>query len=244
MKKILAFICIFLLVSLNAYGGFWMVIEQDVAGGGGNAISFVATNGVTTATTTDTTSLVLSVPSGCSDGNIMYAAINTDVSIGAISEPYEITGWTRAGTSSESSSSWTSLFYRVAASEPASYTFTRYEGPAADFNGVMACFSKTDGTWDAIQSTNNSNAQGASSLTSGSVTATDGSFHIVAFGTDDGGTVGTVPDMTNAGYQEGAGSSGVGLWYESVTTGSAITRTWTPSITGDLSSVSTVLEAE
>jgi len=208
------------------------------SGGGGNTISLVSPNGTESATVTGSRDLVTDVPTGVSDGDLMYAGIINDVDI-LIEEP---SGWTQAGSQASSSSSRLGLFYRVASSEPASYTWTFTGGSPNTFSGVIVAFEKTGGTWDAVQSTNDSSGSGTS-LATGSVTTTDDSFHIAIFGSDDTVTQGSVPSMTNAIFESPV-SLAVGLWYESITTGSAITRTWTTTETGDKTSVNTVLEAE
>ena len=235
MKRILYVFVAYCLIYTQCFGG--MIIQKFSSAGGGT-ISFVSPNGSTSATQTGSNDLVINVPSGVSDGDIMYVALVTDQDF-----PWAVTsGWTQVDSQVTSSSSRTTLFYRVASSEPASYTFSFTDDSPIGSSGVIAAFEKTSGTWDAVQSTNTSSNTG-STITSGSVTSTDSSFLVIGFCSDDGVSQGSVSGMTNAGYVQGS-STGAGIWYESITTGQAETRTWTPGSSGDHASVATVLEAE
>lgn len=153
------------------------------------------------------------VPAGVSDGDILVMGILDDTDQGQTNLVSQ--GWTRQDSVSSSSSRLT-VAYKIASSEPASYTITTAGG--SQKSAIMLCYSKSAGTWAINESVNNS-ATGTSVSTSGVTFSQAGNF-VVFFGNDDAVDVSTPPSGMTAtesvsgsssriyGYREAIGSSG------------------------------------
>lgn len=94
----------------------------------GSGVTFI--NAASTGGTAGATSIIVNVPSGVVDGNLLIAVLTSGNGLNAWAPP---TGWTpimlsnawaQAGTSSNVGDCDARLFYRFASSEPANYTFT------------------------------------------------------------------------------------------------------------------------
>lgn len=84
-------------------------------------------------------SISVSVPTGTQDGDVMIAAVYADFDTNGA----ESTGWTEILTIAEEPFIAARMFYRVASSEPSSYTWTR-DNTAQDFGFGVGHFTFRD----------------------------------------------------------------------------------------------------
>jgi hypothetical protein len=96
----------------------------------------VAFRQTASASATTVSSIAVNVPSGTVDGDIMVAVIMA----AAASHTITCTGWTVLDAQTSSGPS-TATLYRVAAGEPASYTFSWTGGSSANVSGMISSYS-------------------------------------------------------------------------------------------------------
>jgi hypothetical protein len=114
-----------------------------VAPSAGGTISFV--NAATTGQSATSGTIVVNVPTGVADGDLLLAAVSNPSGNGTWSN---MTGWEEIpnttncmesqGTSSNLSDCDAALFYRIASSEPASYTFTNTKSNHGNAGVIVA----------------------------------------------------------------------------------------------------------
>jgi hypothetical protein len=95
-------------------------------------------------TDTNTASPVVTKPSGVVDGDFILVAVTTDAThvINTV-----IDGWTQIGTAQDASTdSTTSIFYKIASSEGASWTFTNLFVDTEAWSGVVIAYSGVNPT--------------------------------------------------------------------------------------------------
>lgn len=214
------------------------VTNNSTASGGGVSISFVQfssgvdVGGVTTS---------IAMPSGVSDGDLMIAVITADGAEETMTAPI---GWTSLTDVSNGTSNRQWAFYRVADSDTGPYSFEL--SSARTTGGHIIAFSKSSGSWTAPTTTNYNNTSSVDSLTveTGSVTTTNGSVLLVAYGNDGPNTVATAPPGTATSVVGNYVSNT--LYYEAITTGASMTRTlvWDDGGDVDSTSIAIVIEAK
>lgn len=212
------------------------VAQYPAAAGGGGAgtVSYVSASEGNSGATDST---VCNMPANDNDGNFEIALLLAD----AETTHTPPTGWTAIGTSIVSSSSIMFASYRIASSEPASYTFKT--GVATGTVVLILNFSKDSGTW-AIADDSTSAVTNAE-ITTGSVDISANGALICAYGCDAALSISSAPsDMTEgevfttssirmyAYYQEYSGSA------------SNVTKTATWGSSEDMTSWAIVLEAQ
>lgn len=106
------------------------------------AISYIAS---ATNNTGSSTSITVSVPTGTQDGDVMIAAYGNGQDDGTTPA---ISGWTSIGYVEDAtiSNNTLALFYRVASSEPASYTMTYDSSTSNLTSGIISTFRGVDTT--------------------------------------------------------------------------------------------------
>jgi hypothetical protein len=184
----------------------------------------------TTSTTlgTGNTQGTINVPSGASNGNLLVCAVQT----GSASSAFTLSGWTTMIASwTDSNDSAGACFYRIASSEPASYTVT-WTTAASDLILTMKNFSGVN-TSTPIRSSriDHAGATGASYTTTAltGTQSTDMTVQIAQMGDDNGVTTYTVtkpgsPWTSIDGFLETAKYTG-----SVYATGSQSGATWTSS---------------
>lgn len=106
-------------------------------------IAFRAADGANTGTGT-ATSIAVNVPAGTVDGDVMVAVVFTTGGTGAeISAP---AGWTTVNNTEVGTVLAVATFYRVASSEPASYTFTFDTTSSRQGGAIISSYSGVDNT--------------------------------------------------------------------------------------------------
>ena len=97
-------------------------------------------NSATSTTVVSSNTVVVSVPTGTTNGQLMIALIEMVTSLsGTLNTPI---GWTQIDIA-PSSTNQNVLFYRVASSEPASYTFQSSSANATSVSGIIITLSNT-----------------------------------------------------------------------------------------------------
>lgn len=200
----------------------------SVASGGGT-ISYIGAE----SSTSFSTDLTLNVPTGTQDGDILVTTVADDTD-----QALTHTGWTLI-TSQSVTSSRNTVAYRLASSEPASYTFTSGSSEKA---GSIAVFRKTGGTWDVGAFSSASTTIGNTTLTSSEITTTDNSILYTAW-SNDGNVAVTTPPSGMVTVVEVSGSSVKSdAYYELVATGAATTKTINYAANEDISCIAVSID--
>lgn len=148
----------------------------------------------TTATGT-TSSLSINVPSGVVNGDVLICIVGFSGGATAYSAPAS-TGWTAIGSAFTSSTFSECAFWRVASSEPASYTFSVSTGAPTNCAGAMIALTNTASSGQPESSSSANDATASTTHSSPSATplaATDAlvaAFAVNVAGTFSGLTAG------------------------------------------------------
>lgn len=188
------------------------------------AISYIATASVKNASSG---SSIISVPTGTSNGHVMVAFVVVNNTTTTTTP----SGWTLIDTqvNGVGFTGRTSMYYRVANSEPANYTFThsstqRNAGWIATFSGVDTS-TVTDGSSKAT-----GNACQAPSIT----TTTSNTMLIYGVNNDNTFACTFTPPTGMTEFIDTGGAGGVYGAYQAIaSTGATGTRTATPSSSGN-----------
>ena len=182
MKKILSLICAFLLLSVQAQGAFWIVVEQKAAS------SSVTLAYESYADAADTS--VAALPTGVTDGDMLVMCLSGDEAESSWTHP---AGWVEIPVGGEiSSSATTTTFWKVADSESGTQDFTNPNG-----RGIMVRFSKSGGAWSTPTSRSaNGGGLPITSIATGNMTVASGDIVAVCWGTGDNAAVSDSDSMT------------------------------------------------
>ncbi len=231
MKKIL--ILFTLLISSIAYADLATIGETNwsdlsewsggaVSGGGGNTVSFISSE---SSTATAGTSITCDTPTGTSSGDLMIAAQIGD----NLAELFTPSGWTLIGAVDGGGNFHAEAYGLILTGSPAgSYAFTSSDSGVTSKAASIQTFRKTGGTWITVSSMTftEDNEETGSSMTTSSITATNGDYLFAAFFNDGGNTVSTAPTGMTVTSVAVAPSAAIAPYYQSVSVGN-----YTKSIT-------------
>ncbi len=169
------------------------------------------------------TTIVVNKPTGTVDGHLMFAWVSVNAS-GTYTGP---AGWTEiADFSNVGGGAYTSaLYYKIAASEGSSYTFTS-TGSAASCGGILTL---SHAAYDTIGTP--AGGAGAVNFTTITVAANNSLLLGFVFQTGANGTT-KAPPMGVIFNEGDSTAPGFGFLYQYVNSGATGTRTVTPSSAG------------
>ena len=214
--------------------GSWDGIDIASGAGGGTVTYLDATSG----TTNGGTSITINVPAATSDGDMMIMSIINDIDQAITLD----VAWTQLGNQITSSSSRSVLAYRIANSEPASYSHT--VSSSTDLAGSVCTFRKTSGTFNVTEYS--SNISSTNTVTSVAVDVPANSALLCMYLNDDTISMSTPPTSMTERIDVGS-SLGVThwAWTQDYTTGAdTVTKTVVVSGTSDMTLFAIVISAD
>lgn len=182
-------------------------------GGDGEAITISYIGAAHNEVYTTSVDASISVVSGVQDGDLLLVAHNNDTYTATQSTP---SGWEKLDETTGGSNFHGAVYYRVASSEPASYTFSV---SMADRHAItMVAFRKSGGTWDVGTYNITDPTTTGTSITATSINGVANGFLYASFFNDGGQAVTTPPSSMTVGYDSYTPTSSgcsVATYYES-----------------------------
>lgn len=158
------------------------------------------------------TNLTINKPTGTVDGDILICSFYQEIGATAVTPPE---GWTEVATqANNNANAWVGSFYKRAASEPASWTWTHNSTWRI---GAVACFSGALETGTAYEAAAG-NTGAFTTITVNSITTTvDAAMRAVAMANYTGDN----PTGSSTGMTPGPQLDGCNVWYEAQATAGA-----------------------
>lgn len=236
MGKRIVLIILLVLFPACSWASGVMMGGDAVSVAGGGSISYVNKS---THTGIPDANIVILVPVGVQDGDMLFATRLHDVSTAVLTTHDD---WALLQTSTGDDNFKASVYWRIANSEPVSYTFVSSVSSAFQI-GTMAVFRKTSGTWN-INASNETDSAANTSISANSITGVADSLLYSAWFNDGELDVVTKPEDMETIAEINNSTSVATAHYREAATAQSYSKSITWSGSEQMGVIQVVLEVQ